>query len=151
MESSAINAVGVWFYSASTDRYLYVMRADRRHANHWALPGGKQNAGESLLQTINRECREELGSMPDCRSMIPLEQFTNDTNSFTYHTFFSAVAREFVPRLNNEHVGYAWINSGCWPRPMHPGLWATVNFDVIQQKLDMLRSGVPQGTPISST
>ena len=149
MEPGSIDAVGVWFYSVPTHRYLYVMRADRRHANHWALPGGKQQAGETLLQTINRECREELGSMPPSINMVPLERFSNDTNRFTYHTFFSAVPGEFVPRLNREHVGYAWIESGHWPRPMHPGLWATVNFDVIQRKLEMLRSDLgPDRSPL---
>ena len=150
MEPSTLDAVGVWFYSRATDRYLYLLRADRRHANHWALPGGKQEPGETLLETIIRECREELGTMPVCANMIPLEQFTDSNNRFTYHTFFSTVSGEFQPRLNREHRGYAWIDSGTWPRPMHPGLWSTVNFDVVQQKLELLRSGV-LGTPDAST
>jgi hypothetical protein len=49
------------------------------------------------------------------------------------------VAEEFQPRLNSEHLGYAWIDSGSWPRPMHPGLWNTVNFDVVQVKIDSVK------------
>ena len=42
---------------------------------------------------------------------------------------------EFTPRLNYEHLGYAWIDVGTWPKPMHPGLWSTLNIDSVQQKL----------------
>jgi len=45
------------------------------------------------------------------------------------------VDQEFVPVLNDEHLGYAWIDQGTWPRPMHPGLWSTVNLESIQTKL----------------
>ena len=44
-------------------------------------------------------------------------------------------AEEFVPVLNDEHLGYAWIDSGTWPRPMHPGLWSTVNMEAVQDKI----------------
>jgi hypothetical protein len=26
-----------------------------------------------------------------------------------------------------------------YPRPLHPGLWNTVNFDVVQEKLRLIR------------
>ena len=123
--------VGVWFYSLKTQRYLYLMRNDSRHPMSWGLPGGKAEANESLLETIDRECREELGSMPDYVSLVPLEKFTSTDNQFSYHTFFCCVKQEFQPKLNYEHIGYAWIAGGAWPKPMHPGLWNTVNFSAV--------------------
>jgi 8-oxo-dGTP pyrophosphatase MutT (NUDIX family) len=56
VEPSNLNAVGVWFYSSSTHRYLYLMRNDPKHPYHWGLPGGKVENGETLLDTITREC-----------------------------------------------------------------------------------------------
>lgn len=144
MEFSALNAVGVWFYSVATDRYLYLMRKDHRHPENWALPGGKIHAGESLLTAIERECQEELGFMPVCISLSPLEKFTNTKANFAYHTFFAVVNEEFVPRLNHEHLGYAWIAAGTWPRNMHPGLWSTVNFDAVKEKIDCIRDRARQ-------
>ncbi len=135
-------AVGVWFYSLDTDRYLYLLRNDKKYSNTWGLPGGKVESGETLLAAIERECSEELGSMPDTVKLVPLTQFTSPDEQFVYHTFFCCVATEFQPVLNNEHLGYAWIDAGTWPRPMHPGLWNTVNFDSVQEKIESVKNAV---------
>jgi 8-oxo-dGTP pyrophosphatase MutT (NUDIX family) len=139
MTKHIINAVGVWFYSKSTNRYLYLMRNDPKHPECWSLAGGKQELGESLLETLNRECREELGIMPNYIKLIPLEKFTSADNGFVYNTFFCVIAHEFIPVLNNEHIGYAWVNSGIWPKPLHPGLWSTVNFEAVQHKIAIIQ------------
>lgn len=134
MESGVVNAVGIWFYSLSTQRYLYLLRNDTRHPGTWGLPGGKIDTGETLIQAIERECSEEMGSMPSYVKLIPIEKFTSADEKFVYHTFFCSVDSEFNPVLNNEHLGWAWIDAGHWPRPMHPGLWSTVNFEAVRDK-----------------
>lgn len=144
MESSAVNAVGVWFYAIDTGRYLYLMRQDPKHPDTWGLPGGKLNTGETLIQAMERECQEELGFMPEYLKLVPLEKFTTADHGFSYHTFFCSVEREFCPTLNNEHQGWAWITSGTWPKPMHPGLWSTVNFDAVQNKIQSVQAMVAQ-------
>ena len=138
MESSPVNAVGIWFYAQDTQRYLYLLRNDPRHPGTWGLPGGKIDAGETLIQAIQRECREEMGSMPNYIRLAPLEKFTSADGGFAYHTFFCSVESEFAPVLNDEHVGWAWIASGHWPKPMHPGLWSTVNFDAVREKTSVM-------------
>lgn len=142
MESNTVNAVGVWFYSIATQRYLYLMRNDPRHPDTWGLPGGKIESGESIMDAIIRECQEELGFMPEYIKLAPLEKFTTVDSGFSYHTFFCSVPGEFQPELNDEHVGWAWINSGTWPKPMHPGLWSTVNFDAVRHKIVTMEAGV---------
>lgn len=135
MESSVVNAVGVWFYVPGTQRYLYLLRNDPKHPGTWGLPGGKIEDSETLLQAIIRECEEEMGSMPLYNQLVPIEKFTSADKGFVYHTFFCSVDTEFTPTLNNEHLGWAWIASGNWPKPMHPGLWSTVNFDAVRDKM----------------
>ena len=142
MESSSVNAVGVWFYAVDTGRYLYLMRQDLKHPDTWGLPGGRMESGETILQTIERECQEELGHMPAYLRLVPLEKFTTADNKFSYHTFLCSVQKEFVPVLNREHQGYAWIISGTWPKPMHPGLWSTVNFDAVQNKISAVEQQI---------
>jgi len=133
--TNRIMACGVWFYARDTKQYLYLMRNDERHPQSWSLPGGKVDPGETLIQAIERECQEELGQMPAYLKLIPLERFTSADGLFTYDTFFCAVDQEFQPSLNHEHLGYAWLAGGINPRPMHPGLWSTVNFEAVQQKI----------------
>ncbi len=36
-------------------------------------------------------------------------------------SFVSIITDEFHPELNDEHVGYAWVDIGAWPRPLHAG------------------------------
>lgn len=130
-----VKAVGVWFFARSTQRYLYLMRNDPKHPHTWGLPGGKIESGETLLGGMERECTEELGCFPAYSRLIPLERFTSPDLGFEYNTWVCVVDQEFQPTLNDEHTGYAWIDSGIWPRPMHPGLWSTVNIEEVQAKL----------------
>lgn len=140
MESGTVKAVGVWFLAKQTGRYLYLLRNDPKHPDTWGLPGGKIEAGETLLGGMERECVEELGHFPQYLKLIPLEKFTSADGVFEYNTWVCVLDAEFVPVLNDEHIGYAWIAAGTWPRPMHPGLWNTVNIDAVQQKLAAVES-----------
>jgi 8-oxo-dGTP pyrophosphatase MutT (NUDIX family) len=118
------------------------MRSDPKHPGSWGLPGGRVELNETLLEAIDRECTEELGFVPTYTRMMPLEKFTTADSGFEYHTFFCIVDAEFCPQLNHEHLGYAWIDSGTWPRPMHPGLWSTVNFEAVQNKITTIESSI---------
>lgn len=128
-------AVGVFFYSKSSARYLYLLRSDMRNPT-WSIPGGKLEDNETLLDGIQRECTEEIGFFDADLKFVPIQKFVN--NTFVYHTFFCEVEDEFIPKLNDEHVGYAWVGDGLYPKPLHPGLFSTVNIDVVQEKLDIL-------------
>jgi 8-oxo-dGTP pyrophosphatase MutT (NUDIX family) len=128
-------AAGVFFYSRSTKRYLYLLRSDQRSPT-WSIPGGGIEKEETLLEGIVRECKEEMMFDLSELKIIPIQKFVN--NTFTYHTFFCEVDEEFIPILNDEHVGYAWVREGQYPKPLHPGLFSTVNIDIVIEKLNSL-------------
>lgn len=142
MELGPVTAVGIWLYSNRTDRYLYLLRNDTRRPSTWGLPGGKMKPKETILKTIQRECQEEIGIIPEWTKLIPLEKFTSTDSGFIYHTFFCPIAVEFCPTLNSEHIGYAWIGSGIFPKPLHPGLWSTVNLVEIQNKIARIKESI---------
>lgn len=128
-------AAGIFFYSTSTSRYLYLLRTDAKNPS-WGIPGGKIENNETLLKGLERECTEEIDFWPNSAKLIPIQKFVN--HSFTYHTFFCEVDQEFIPKLNDEHCGYAWVGSQQYPKPLHPGVFSTINFDVVQEKLKAL-------------
>lgn len=127
---------GVFFYAIDTQRFLYLLRNDPKNSGNWGIPGGKIEHGETLLEGVKRECIEEIGYFPDTAKLIPIQKFVN--NQFVYHTFFCKIDKEFIPTLNDEHCGYCWLDTIHYPKPMHPGLFNTVNFDVVQDKLKKL-------------
>jgi 8-oxo-dGTP pyrophosphatase MutT (NUDIX family) len=127
---------GVFFYAQNTKRFLYLLRNDPRNTGNWGIPGGKIEDGETLLDGVTRECMEEIGYFPIDSKLIPIQKFIN--NKFVYHTFFCKIENEFIPILNDEHSGYSWIDYEQYPKPMHPGLFNTINFDVVQDKLKEL-------------
>ena len=129
-------SAGIFFYSNNTNRFLYLLRNDSRNPNNWGIPGGKIEADETLLEGLERECIEEIGTFPKNAKLIPIQKFINHT--FTYHTFFCKLDSEFIPVLNEEHSGYAWLDANTYPKPLHPGLFNTINFEVVQEKLKKL-------------
>jgi 8-oxo-dGTP pyrophosphatase MutT (NUDIX family) len=129
-------SAGIFFYAKNTKRYLYLLRNDPKNGNTWALPGGKIEHSETLLEGLMRECEEEIGFFPNQGKLIPIQKFIN--NTFVYHTFFCIINDEFIPYLNDEHLGYAWVVGGMHPKPLHPGLANTVKFDIVKEKIENL-------------
>ena len=140
VDSSAIEGVGTFIYCVTTHRYLFLLRNSSKYAGTWGLAGGKIDAGEQLLETLHRELTEELGVDFSTAKVIPIEKFTSDKNNFSYHTLLLPVKEEFVPDLNHEHRGYCWVELGDYPKPLHPGVWRTVNFKEVIAKIKTLES-----------
>ncbi len=129
-------AAGIFFYSTTTDRYLFLLRSDARNPS-WSMPGGGIEKDETLLEGLTRECIEEMNIDITGFKLIPIQKFVN--NNFTYNTFYCEVEKEFTPLLNYEHIGYAWVGGDQYPKPLHPGLFSTINFDLVQDKLKALK------------
>jgi ADP-ribose pyrophosphatase YjhB (NUDIX family) len=117
-----IKAVGTIFLSLKTDRILLGLRStDSSHPLTWSFFGGKVEEGETLGYALQRELEEELINFPKIIKTIPLDNFVSNDDGFNYASFVSLIVDEFHPKLNDEHVGYAWVDIGAWPRPLHAG------------------------------
>lgn len=135
VDTSPVEGVGTFIYCTATNRYLFLLRNTKKYAGTWGLAGGGIEAGEHLLDSLHRELREEIGYDFTQTKVIPIEKFTSDDNYFSYHTFLIAVDEEFVPVLNSEHRGFCWVGLDDHPRPLHPGVWRTINFASIIEKI----------------
>jgi 8-oxo-dGTP pyrophosphatase MutT (NUDIX family) len=137
MESSMLQAAGILFYSLSTKRFLFLLRNNTRTKNTWGLVGGKINSNENIADGLQRECLEEIGNIPQILKQIPLETFTSMDEEFKYYSFIFVVANEFIPILNSEHCGYAWSDIEKYPKPLHPGVFSSINTEVILEKIKL--------------
>jgi|SRR5690606_6272253 len=114
--------VGTIFISTKTNRVLLNLRAPHKtHSMCWSLWGGMMEDGEQPKEALLRELREEMNLEPDIEKIYPFDVYQSKDKHFKYYSFLSIVKDEFIPELNEESCGYAWINLFNWPKPMHQG------------------------------
>lgn len=117
-----ITASGCCFLALNTGRLMLQQRS--KHVSHpltWSFWGGKSERNERPIETLLRECEEEMGELPDINKVCPIHTFISDDKKFTYHTFVVTVYEEFIPKTNKESAGYAWVEIDGWPNPLHRG------------------------------
>jgi len=129
---------GAIFYTLDTKRFLFLHRAQSKQNNVWGLVGGTNKETETPWEGLKREIVEEIGKLPLIQKTIPLETFVSDDRHFSYHTYLCIIEKEFIPVLNEEHNGYAWVDYNKWPKPLHRGLLATLNSKTNQQKFETI-------------
>jgi mutator protein MutT len=129
-------AAGVVFLAKDTGRCLLQLRnSDKRFKNTWGFWGGLIEKGETVYECIQRELVEEIGFVPELAKLNPIDVYQSRDQKFYYYSFVYVVEKEFSPVLNNESAGYAWINIGVWPQPLHNGARLTLNKNGGTEKL----------------
>lgn len=116
-----IEAAGILFV-APDDRALFLSRAssDPNAPGMWDFPGGKIEDGDKdLTAAAVRECKEETGHSVKRDDITSHTRRVREGVDFT--TFLCRLSEEFVPKLDNEHDGYAWAPVSKPPAPLHPG------------------------------
>ena len=131
---TALRQTGFWgrqgagciIMAQDTGRFCIAHRSDAvEQPNTWGTWGGAIDSGEDPAAAAQREVREEAGYRGAMR-LIPLYIFRHPSG-FTYHNFLAIVAKEFKPKMDWETQGYAWVEYGRWPAPLHPGLKAVLS------------------------
>lgn len=134
-----IHCAGALFLAQSTQRFLFLERAQGRTAGTWGLAGGKQEPSDATTyEALLRECQEELGFVPGIIKTVPVERYASNDELFYYNTYVLIVAEEFIPRLNKEHWGYSWVSYDHWPKPLHQGLRTTLSSRTTRTKLETI-------------
>lgn len=128
-----ITASGCCFLALNTGRIMLQQRSKSvSHPLTWSFWGGKTEHNEKPIETLLRECSEEIGELPPVEKIYPIHTFVSHDRNFTYHTYVVTVYEEFVPNTNGESAGYAWVELNGWPKPLHRGA------RVVLEKPDMV-------------
>jgi 8-oxo-dGTP pyrophosphatase MutT (NUDIX family) len=142
MATSTIEQIicsGGLFLAKDTKRFLLLLRSQGKTSGTWGLVGGKKEPSDlTAYDALNREIAEEVGKTPQIKKTIPLELFTSNDQNFQYNTYVLIVEREFIPTLNQEHIGWAWCSFDAWPKPLHQGVKNSMNNRAVRAKLELL-------------
>lgn len=136
--SNRITCSGALFYTLDTNRFLFLHRAQGKRKDLWGLVGGTNEGLETPWEGLTREIEEEIGFIPEIKKTLPLESFISPDSQFYFHTYLCVVDKEFIPKLNIEHNGYAWCSFTKWPKPLHHGLRNTLQSKINLNKLDTI-------------
>ena len=135
MNDNIIVCSGALIYSLDTRRFLFLHRAQEKKSDLWGLVGGTNEGKETPWEGLKREIFEEVGEI-EIKKTIPLETFVSNDTKFHFHTYLCVVEKEFLPKLNLEHNGYAWSMFNKWPKPLHFGLKNTLSNKINLSKLE---------------
>lgn len=134
-----VTAAGVVFLAQETGRCLLQLRnSDKRFKHTWGFWGGMIEYGETPFECIQRELKEEIGFVPDLTKLNPIDIYQSRNKKFYYYSFAYVTKTEFMPKLNSESAGYAWVNIGVWPKPLHQGAYNTLMRNGGTEKLDKI-------------
>ena len=99
---------------------ILMLRKRRGDRVKFALPGGAQDPGESLVQALKRECHEEIDTSVEVKDLIHVADFfkaRSTTPPSTRHLveflFTCSVPSEYRPRSGHHpdksQVGVEWL------------------------------------------
>lgn len=135
----SIKCSGALIYAVNTKRFLFLFRKQSKNNNVWGLVGGTNELAEAPGPALYREIQEEVGDVEIIKT-FPLETFVSKDKKFNYFTYVCTVKEEFIPKLNDEHSGYAWSSYNDWPQPLHQGIIKTLRSKTIRNKLQTIFS-----------
>jgi 8-oxo-dGTP diphosphatase len=104
------------------DGHLLAIRYIDPQGEYYTLPGGGQEAGETLVQALKRECCEELGIEIEVGALRYIREYIGSNHEFAEHdSGVHQVEHMFICRLTDElaeeagsipdpgQLGFAWL------------------------------------------
>ena len=102
----------------------------------WEFPGGKMEAGESPVEALKREIREELDATIEVGELIQTVEWDYPSFHLTMHCFWCELACEALHL--NEHEAAAWLSADN----LGSVKWLPADRDILVEIGKVLRRGL---------
>ena len=89
-------------------------------ANHWTVPSGHVEPGESPRQGAIREFQEEtqISLSVDHNEMGLLSESPSISNTGTYYLYHAKAPKQLTPTLDDEHTDWGYFTVDSLPEPI---------------------------------
>lgn len=110
-------SVGILIIAKDTNNFMLLHRVNKPIV--WSVLSGRMDvSGETPLETIKREIKEEINLDPSFIDNIKKVGVVKDNKIF--HVFVGFVDEEFKPNLKlDENDDFGWYNETNLPSPIH--------------------------------
>ncbi len=115
-------------------RILLIKRGTAPANGFWSIPGGKQEAGETLIQTCRREVEEETGLQVDVKNIIAVVERRLEGFHYVIIDFLAECCE-----TSKDPVAQSDVSEACWVMPEE-----VTNFKVVQGLTAVIESAVRQ-------
>lgn len=124
-----VKCIGVLIYDKSKDRFLLQQRSkNSSYGLSWGVWGGKLKSNETFIGGLNRELKEELGTVPPIIKMFPMDIFHSEDKNFIYFSYIVIVDNFNEVNINNETNDYVWVEFKYIDKfDLHPNFLITFN------------------------
>lgn len=96
-------------------KYLVIRRSPEKYpeTQKWDIPGGRIDAGTTLMENLAREVREETGLMfTGTPRLIAAQDILKVAGRHVVRLTYVGDAAEGEPILSEEHTEYQWVTPG---------------------------------------
>jgi 8-oxo-dGTP diphosphatase len=99
------------------DEILLIQRGTEPNIGMWTIPGGRQEPGETLIETAHREIYEETGvqiSIPKLIDVVDLIRHDDNGTLLRHYALIDYAARYISgdPRPGGDAAAVAWVPAG---------------------------------------
>ncbi len=110
----AREATPTWFFALVVVRlgHRFLLVHEKKHGQHWYLPAGRVEPGETCVQAAVRETREEAGIEVEPEGIVRIEHTPSPGGSRVRVVFVARPIDDTPPKTvpDDETLGAAWVS-----------------------------------------
>lgn len=114
-QTPALFHVGVKGIVRNKDKKILVLERELPNGKqYWEIPGGRLLRGESVIDTLTRELREEVGitsissAVHFCTLLTDIQVHDENDVGLIFMIFQIQLPKDIQPMISVEHKGFKW-------------------------------------------